>query len=81
LQYLANEKASRTGILEAMDAIASVMRKSPADEDVAVILVSSHGEMIEGQFYLVPLGGGPSGGEIVYPGRRRWLRPMSTPRG
>ncbi len=54
--YLANDKASRTGILEAMDAIATRMRTSPADEDMAVISISSHGEMIEGQFYLVPYG-------------------------
>ena len=27
-----------------------------ADQDVAVILVSSHGEMIQGKFYLIPYG-------------------------
>ena len=32
------------------------MAKSESDQDVAVILVSSHGEMIDGQFYLIPYG-------------------------
>jgi WD40 repeat protein len=56
LQYLPDDKAGRTAILEAMDAMAQSMRGSGSDQDVAVILVSSHGEMIEGQFYLVPYG-------------------------
>ena len=56
LQNLSNDKADRTAILEAMDAMARSMRASGSDQDVAVILISSHGEMIEGQFYLVPYG-------------------------
>ena len=32
------------------------MRASGSDQDVAVVLISSHGEMIQGQFYLVPYG-------------------------
>ena len=32
------------------------MAKSAPDQDVAVILVSSHGEMIDGQFYFIPYG-------------------------
>ena len=54
VQYLPNDQASRTAVLDALDAIEEAMRKSGADQDVAVILVSSHGEMIDGQFYLVP---------------------------
>ncbi len=56
VQYLADEKANREAILEAMDAMAHNMRTSGSDQDVAVILFSSHGEMIDGQFYLVPYG-------------------------
>ena len=32
------------------------LRTSDPDQDVAVILVSSHGEMIQGKFYLIPYG-------------------------
>jgi WD40 repeat protein len=56
LQYLRDDKAGRTAILEAMDTMAQNMRSSGSDQDVAVILISSHGEIIEGQFYLVPYG-------------------------
>jgi WD40 repeat protein len=56
LQYLPNEKASRTAIKDAFDAMAQSMAKSGSDQDVAVILVSSHGEMIDGQFYFIPYG-------------------------
>ncbi len=56
LQYLPNEKASKTAIEDALDAMAESMAKSVADQDTAVILVSSHGEMIGGQFYLIPYG-------------------------
>ena len=55
-QYLPNDRAGHTGILDALDAMARSMRTSGPDQDVAVILVSSHGEMIDGQFYLIPYG-------------------------
>ncbi len=54
--YLPNDKASKTAIEDALDAMAESMAKSEADQDTAVILVSSHGEMIGGQFYLIPYG-------------------------
>jgi len=54
VQYLSNDQANRTAILDALDAVEEGMRKSGPDQDVAVILVSSHGEMIDGQFYLIP---------------------------
>ncbi len=54
VQYLPNDQASRTAVLDALDAVEESMRKSGPDQDVAVILVSSHGEMIDGQFYLIP---------------------------
>ena len=54
--YLPNEKADSAAILDALDAMAQSMAKGEPGQDVAVILVSSHGEMIDGQFYLIPYG-------------------------
>jgi WD40 repeat protein len=54
VNYLQNEKASKTAIEAALDDIAQRMANSGPDQDVAVILLSSHGEMIDGQFYLIP---------------------------
>jgi hypothetical protein len=48
--YLPNDKASKTAIEDALDAMAESIAKSADDQDTAVILVSSHGEMIGGQF-------------------------------
>ena len=56
LQYLHDETAGRSEILDAMKAMAQTMHRSDSGEDVAVILFSGHGEMIEGQFYLIPYG-------------------------
>jgi uncharacterized caspase-like protein len=55
--YLPNEKADGASIIDALDAMARSMAKS--DQDVAVILVASHGEMIQGKFYLIPFGFDP----------------------
>jgi hypothetical protein len=54
LTYLPNNKANKTGIEDALDAMAQSMATNEAGQDVAVILVSSHGEMIGTQFYLIP---------------------------
>jgi WD40 repeat protein len=54
LTYLPNDKASKTAIQDAFDAMAQSMGTNEPGQDVAVILVSSHGELIDGQFYLVP---------------------------
>jgi WD40 repeat protein len=56
LVVLRDEKADGIAILNAMNTMAQNMRASGSDQDVAVILFSSHGEMIEGQFYLIPYG-------------------------
>jgi WD40 repeat protein len=56
IQYLPNDQADNTAIRDALDDMAVSMRTSSPDQDVAVILVSSHGEMIDGEFYLVPYG-------------------------
>ena len=54
--YLNDNRAGRTEILEAMDTIANQMDASGQDLDVAVILFSGHGEIIEGKYYLIPYG-------------------------
>ena len=56
LQYLPNDKADSAAVLDALDAMAQRMAKSEPGQDVAVILISSHGAMIDGQFYLIPYG-------------------------
>jgi uncharacterized caspase-like protein len=56
LTYLPNDKADSAAILDALDAMAQSMAKNEQGQDVAVILVSNHGEMIDGQFYLIPYG-------------------------
>ena len=58
--YLSNEKANNAAILDALDAMAQSMAKNEPGQDVAVILVSSHGEMIQGKFYLIPYGFDPT---------------------
>jgi WD40 repeat protein len=58
--YLSNEKANNAAILDALDAMAQSMAKNEQGQDVAVILVSSHGEMIQGKFYLIPYGFDPT---------------------
>jgi hypothetical protein len=56
VQYLPNDRADNTAIRDALDDMATSMATSSPNQDVAVILVSSRGEMIDGQFYLVPYG-------------------------
>jgi WD40 repeat protein len=55
-ETLVDEKAGRIAILEAVDDLVRSMRKSVDDQDVAVILFSGHGEMIENKYYLIPYG-------------------------
>src|SRR5262249_47207128 len=56
LRYLPNDKADGAAVLDALNDMAQSMVKSEPGQDLAVILVSSHGEMINGQFYLIPYG-------------------------
>ena len=56
IQYLPNDQADNTAIRDALDDMATSMATNSPNQDVGVILVSSHGEMIDGQFYLVPYG-------------------------
>jgi WD40 repeat protein len=59
LQYLPNDKADSAAILDALDAMAQSMAKNEQGQDVALILISSHGEMIDKEFYLIPYGFDP----------------------
>jgi WD40 repeat protein len=54
--YLPNDKADGVAILDNLDAVEQSMARNQPGQDVAVILVSSHGEMIDKQFYLIPYG-------------------------
>jgi uncharacterized caspase-like protein len=53
---LVDEQANGDAILQAIDDLTQSMRKSVADQDVAVILFSGHGEIIENKYYLIPYG-------------------------
>lgn len=54
LTYLPNGKAGGAAILDALDAMAQAVAKGDPGQDLAVILISSHGLMIDGQFYIIP---------------------------
>jgi WD40 repeat protein len=56
LRYLLNDKADSAAILDALDDMAGSMARNEPGQDMAVILVTSHGEMIDKQFYLIPYG-------------------------
>jgi WD40 repeat protein len=54
-QFLLDGTADKAGIFEALAAMDRNMRTS-AGHDLAVVMFSGHGTMIDGQFYLVPYG-------------------------
>src|SRR5262249_14362494 len=51
-QFLSNENADMPGIFKALAAVQNNMRQ----DDVAVVMFSGHGAMIDDEFYLVPYG-------------------------
>jgi WD40 repeat protein len=51
-QSLLDGAADKPGIFQALEA----MQKTMGQDDVAVVMFSGHGAMIDGQFYLVPYG-------------------------
>jgi WD40 repeat protein len=55
LSLLHDSTANKTGIFEALAAMERNMG-SGAGQDLAVVMFSGHGTMIDGQFYLVPYG-------------------------
>ena len=54
--FLRDEDADGAAILNALDAVAQSMAKNGSGQDVAAIFFSGHGEIIDGQFYLIPYG-------------------------
>jgi WD40 repeat protein len=53
--FLRDDTADKTGIFDALAAMERNMG-SGAGQDLAVVMFSGHGTMIDGQFYLVPYG-------------------------
>ena len=53
--YLHDSTANKDGIFEAFAAMERNM-EAVAGQDLAVVMFSGHGTMIDGQFYLVPYG-------------------------
>jgi len=56
VESLIDDEADNNAILDALDRMVASMAKNESGQDVAVIFVSSHGEMIDGKFYLIPYG-------------------------
>ncbi len=54
-QYLQDKDADKASILRAIDVIKANMAKGQG-QDLAVIFLSGHGAIIDGQFYLLPYG-------------------------
>jgi hypothetical protein len=55
-QYLHDSGADRAAIFRALGSIKVNMAKDEAGQDLAVILFSGHGAIIDDQFYLLPYG-------------------------
>jgi WD40 repeat protein len=55
-QYLHDATADRAGIFNAFDSMQRDMAKDTAGEDLAVVLFSGHGAVIDNRFYLLPYG-------------------------
>ena len=53
--FLPDGAATKAGIFEALDATARNMARG-AGQDMAVVLFSGHGAVLDGQFYLIPHG-------------------------
>jgi WD40 repeat protein len=58
--FLPDDKADRAGIFEAL-AKMDINMTSSAGQDLAVVMFSGHGTMIDNQFYLVPYGADDEG--------------------
>src|SRR5439155_26470750 len=55
-QYLPDDKANRPGIFAAFDSMQRNMAKGMAGQDLAVVMFSGHGAIIDKRFYLLPYG-------------------------
>jgi WD40 repeat protein len=56
LQYLPDGEANRAAIFRALGSMKANMANDKAGQDLAVILFSGHGAIIDGRFYLLPYG-------------------------
>jgi WD40 repeat protein len=56
LQNLRDGDADRAGIFRAFDSMKTNMAKDEPGQDLAVVMFSGHGAMIDGRFYLLPYG-------------------------
>jgi uncharacterized caspase-like protein len=55
-QYLSDKFADKVGIFKALDAVQKKMEHGSNGHDLAVVMFSGHGAMVDGQFYLLPHG-------------------------
>ena len=55
-QYLPNDQATRENIFTALDTMQRRMATSPSGQDMAVVMFSGHGAMIDGRLFLLPYG-------------------------
>jgi WD40 repeat protein len=55
-QYLHDEEATKDGIFDALDAMKHNMARDNTGDDIAVVMFSGHGTMVDGQLYLLPYG-------------------------
>jgi len=53
LQLLQNDEVTKTGIFRAFNAIREKMTQAEPGQDLAVVLFSGHGTMVDGGFYLL----------------------------
>jgi WD40 repeat protein len=53
-QTLPDELATKQGIFDALDAMKVNMAKDTTNEDLAVVMFSGHGAIVDGQLYLLP---------------------------
>ena len=54
--WLPNDQATKESIFSALDAMQRRMAANPSGQDLAVVMFSGHGAMIDGRFYLLPYG-------------------------
>ena len=54
LQHLTNENATHAGIIDALDFMRRDMARSVDGRDLAVVMFSGHGAIIDDQYYLFP---------------------------
>jgi WD40 repeat protein/uncharacterized caspase-like protein len=53
-QYLPNGQANKAAIIDALGTMQQTLAASPQGRDLAVVMFSGHGALIEGRYYLLP---------------------------